>query len=85
MCIRDRVWSRGTLSIVAKMFTTSYKVSIGMISYTDVEDDVMCIEYKVVLHDLQDTDDPWFEDTKPSPNCFLVKLYNALDKDDCIE
>lgn len=58
-------------------------VSAGFL-YTGVDDDVMCIDCKVILHDWQDTDDPWFEHAKASPNCLLVKLHRVI-KDGFIE
>lgn len=51
-------------------------VSAGFF-YTGVDDDVMCIECKVVLHDWEDTDNPWLEHEKASPDCMLVTLNNV--------
>lgn len=46
-----------------------------MIFYTGEEDDVMCIECKVVRHDLEDMDKPWTKHLEVSLEYLFVKLH----------
>lgn len=87
--INDYVNVRQCVSNIKEMMTLTFQswpkrlprveklVSAGFY-YTGVDDDVMCIECKVVLHDWEDTDNPWLEHEKASPDCILVKLNNAI-------